>query len=234
MDMVLGHCCGPLLFDDPASGDSVCTECGLVVHRDNSLNNNTTDSFNTTSMMDTTTENPLVYRMVEDLELEPVQEWCRTIVYTLTCLKIKLTNINIGSTIVSLLQERHASYDAVLAYMTMRFGVSMEGKVLHNVDTVADKIRDMDMHNTHCMYHTGILKLGQIISLDFSARRRLLDRCRAAVEKHPLLQFRLPASVVLAAVFVDKEFNINATQYQRVCRHMDIKPASVKKVMLLI
>ena len=229
------------IFDDPMSGDSVCTVCGLVVHREHSLSDNTMDSITSTSVIEPN-QNALVYRMVTDLELEPAQEWCRTIIYTIKLLKKKLTNIHICSTIVSLLQERRASYTAVLTYMNTRFGVATSNKVLQTMAQIPPLINgngsngrnDVIMQDDACMYHAGILKLGEIVSMDFFIKKRLREKCRIAIEKHPALQFRLPASIIVAVLFVDGELENTAQNMTRVCEHMEIKPITVKKVIMLI
>lgn len=226
-----GWCCSEAsIFDDPVSGDSVCTGCGLVVHREHSLRDNTIDSITSTSVIEPN-ESALVYRMVTDLELEPAQEWCRTIIYTINLFKKKLTNIHICSTIVSLLQERHASYSAVLSYMNTRFGVTTSNKVLRTVAQIPSR---NDVMDDACMYHAGILKMGEMVCMDFSIKTRLRDKCLTAVEKHPALQFRLPASIIVAVLFVDGELENTAQNMSRVCQHMGIKPTTVKKVMMLI
>jgi hypothetical protein len=233
-------CCqSAIIFDDYITGDSICTLCGTVLHREHSLNISL-DVMMTTSMIGVI--NQRVYRIVDDMELEPPMEWYEGVMFILDSMQRKITSIHICGALVTLLRERGMTEAKLMSYANQQFGISAT-TILKKFDETSASTATSTLTSTanavlldkNELYMAVINKLGGVISMDFGMKSNLRKQCVLAIDKNPILQFKLPASVVVAVLFVldyhllDQDVDLNV-----VCSHMDIKPITVKKLMILI
>jgi len=169
--------CGVEVYcvDDPQTGDTICTTCGVVVGRENSL----MPGFGDSGEPIRRTENSLVARVVRALELEPEDEWIDVVTHRLPTNKPTCRRV-----CAALLAEDARLYERMHA-----IGLP----VVRVTPQVAQDFR----HET--TFVPWIRRyLGHVV--DSPDKTRALSRlCEDIVRRTPELRFVLPGLFVVAA-----------------------------------
>lgn len=224
-------------FDDPVSGDTLCTQCGLVANRDTSL----VVGFHNMDHLQDEMMPPVpcvVRRVVNQLRLEPFAQWARGVV--------EQQNKNGGGGRLTV--ERVC--EIILKDLTPP--EQRTPLFRHRIEPLLTKQKKTALFlatealllggeaKTTSSEYDGLLK-------DLSAYAPELDRraivgmrraCEDVVERHPGLQMVLPASVVIATYI--QQFHIKAPKTHRqrtiqsLCEVLGLKPCSVNKVLKTI
>lgn len=166
-------CCSPeLLFDDPISGDTVCTTCGRVVSRDNALQG---ADYNTTTVVYENNNNKVAARVVSALELDPEPQWIDWISHRLP------TTTTTRRVCAVLLEEKPELYERM---RVLGLPVSRTALVSKKMD--ADFAPWIRRYLGHLM--------------ESAKDTRQFDRyCQDVVQHRPALRFVLPHTFVVAA-----------------------------------
>lgn len=236
----MSFCCASAhVVDDYVTGDSICTGCGLVIHRDHSLQTNASSTSETHhSMVLFPPDMESVYRVVNELELEPPFEWYQAVSYMLQEMKKRATIVHICGALTLLLRERRLSEVPLVEYVTHRYGVATVARMRKFVESSMSFSRStaaVDDEDANTSLYTGVIhKLSGVVALPFANKTGLIHKCMEVTTLHPTLQFKLPASVVVAVLFKHERELYTVANLKRVCACMEIKPISVKKIMAMI
>ena len=202
-------CCGTidesLVVRDKT--DIICTLCGTVAP-----DCPWEPSSNTFSEIMDTNVSKTCRRIVQDLELEPHDEWCAQLTKEI---KTKCTAKNVCRAIVSQLERMNVSVIRVLEY----------ARSVHRIDTTSLFENSSEM--TTDTYYPLIVRLSERVELDHVSRRVLHNKILSAVRSVPSLDYKLPNTVVVAVWL--KHFGNGSLA--DVCSWMNIKIPTVKRVL---
>lgn len=218
-------------FDDPVSGDTLCTQCGLVVNRDTSL---VVGFHNMDHLQDDVMPAVpcVVRRVIQQLGLEPFEQWAREIVQ-----QQKSTRLTVERVCEIILKDltppeqqnalfRHRIEPLLSRHRRQKTGLLLTGGGGLLVETASS--------------YDGLLKIMSAYAPELDRRSIMVMRkaCEDVVKRHPSLQVVLPASVVIATYI--QEFHLKAPKTSRqrtiqsLCGILDLKACSVNKVLKTI
>lgn len=170
--MGCGGCGGTELLDDPQSGDTVCTTCGLVVGRESSLH----VSYDYCGEIVSTASSTIV-KVVSALELEPASDWIDFVQRQGTVTTKRMTRRHVCEI---LLREDGRLYERMRA-----LGVRISRPALHHPTAVR-----FDDYG-HWIRLSGLCETRDEI-------RALNNACQQTVDRQPMLRFVLPPLFVVA------------------------------------
>lgn len=208
-------CCGTidesLVVRDKS--DIICTLCGTVAP-DCPWEPSNVNTF-AIEMIDSNISKTC-RRIVQDLELEPHDEWCAQLTNDING---PCTAKNVCRAIVSRLERMNVSVIRVLEY----------ARFVHQIDTASLFENEHTGATTTDTYYPLIVRLSERVELDHVSRRVLHNKILSAVRSVPSLDYKLPNSVVMAVWL--KHFGNNTESLSDVCSWMNIKIPTVKRVL---
>lgn len=175
--MACSGCGGAELMDDPRSGDTVCTMCGLVTGRENSLQ----VSYDCFFGERISTASITIVSVVNALELEPAADWIEFVhqqTPTTRMTKRRVCEI--------LLREDGHLYDRIRA-----LGLHIR-RPKHSADDRQTAVIHDDDNYGNWIRRSGLCETRDQI-------RALVDVCQQTVVRVPELRFVLPPLFVAAA-----------------------------------
>lgn len=229
-------CSTASLYDDPVSGDTICTQCGLVANRDGSLVVGCQNIDHMQNYMVSLNVVPsVVRRIVNQLDLEPSDQWIFEIVER----NDKNTRLSVERVCEIILndltapEQRGVLFDQKIEPLLTKH---RQKSMLANVMAVTTA---ESFSRTTSVFDVLLKKLSAYVpELDRRSVVRMSKLCEDTVERHPTLHVVLPASVVIATYI--KEFHIKETKsccrkrIDSLCTILDIKACSVNKVLKTI
>ena len=174
--MACNGCGGPELFDDPCSGDTVCTTCGLVAGRETSLRVSYDYSGGRLSTASST-----IVNVIRALELEPASDWIDFVQEKAIAVK-RITRRRVCDI---LLQEDGGMYDRI---RTLLVGARL--RCPPPTRSEAQPTARFDDY-VHWIRSSGLCETRD-------QTRALNGVCRETVDRLPGLRFVLPPLFVVA------------------------------------
>ena len=208
--MACASCGGTELMDDACSGDTVCTTCGLVTGRENSLRVSYDYSGEKTTSSSVSTT---IVHVVLALELEPASDWIEFVHQQSE--KIKPLRITRRRVCEILLREDGHLYERMRALGFEKIRRPEQS----STEAEQGQLRD---DYGHWIRRSGLCETrDQIRALDLA--------CQQTVDRVPELRFVLPPLFVVAVyanmVSPDKE------TLARIVSNTQVHPQSVKRIM---
>lgn len=233
--------CFAFFYDDPVTGDTLCTQCGLVANRDTSL---VTGFRNQDHLQDEIMPAVpgVVRRVIHQLGLEPSAQWACEVVRLQQRRGSRFTVERVCEIILNDLtppEQRSAVFRHKIEPLLLR-----TTKTKKHCQRTAEKTVGggslLSVTTNNASVYDGLLKDLSAFAPELDRRTlvRLSRACEDAVERHPSLQVVLPASVVIATYV--RQFHLKESKRNRqriiasLCTVLDLKACSVNKVLKTI
>jgi len=243
MDLCVCDCGATVeyMYDDTTSGDTVCTLCGNVLDRSNSLVVSPEHITLLTSPKSVIPTHKPIQRVVDDMDLEPAWEWQQSIYHMFKETSFKITLPNVCGVVAYLFKERSIPIDRVFVHAQRRYNLSAK-KVLRQSEVFGDLAvwrfpqADFDIDN---VYVQLVQRLSDLVKIKRADITILVKTINNTLENHPELEFKMPSSVVVAVYFrwvseLGGSDLLSESEQNAIYKWMNIGSVAVKKISKLL